>query len=108
MKRKIFLLLVFLAVFFAWPGCATASKYTGPVSDRPLLSVSYMRHLQHTGDFWDQAYTETIATAAISNPSTRPMTVVLDCTRTLTTLTIAPRTTEYVLLSNEDRECQIQ
>jgi len=97
--------LVF-ALFLA--GCATSSPFTGPVSEKPALSVSYLRHVMHTNDIWQQPYVETIATAAIANPSNHPMHVVLDCTATTTTLDVAPRTIEHVLLDPKDTSCELK
>jgi hypothetical protein len=52
-------------------------------------------------------WVETIATANVTNPSTHEMTVVLDCTESRHTLTIAPRTTEHVLLDPRDTSCSV-
>lgn len=49
----------------------------------------------------------TVSIADVSNPSNRQMRVRLDCSRTLTTLTVAPRTTEHVLLDPRDRTCTL-
>jgi hypothetical protein len=105
MRRFLFLLFCFLVGFAL--GCATSSRYAGPVADRPLLSVSYMRHVMHTPDARQIPYVETIATANVTNPSDHPMVVVLDCTETRRSLTIAPRTTEHVLLDPKDASCEV-
>lgn len=86
--------------------CATATAFHGPISDRPQLSVSYMRHFE-TRDPRLPEQLVTITTAAITNPSTHAMRLRLDCTRTLITLTVAPRTTEHVLLDPKDRSCTL-
>jgi hypothetical protein len=104
-KTKAFLigLFSFVLVFF---GCSTTSAFTGPVSDQPTISISYMRHFEMTDPRLPQQLV-TIATANVTNASTSPMTVVLDCDRTFTSLTIAPRTTEHVLLDPKDTSCTV-
>ncbi len=102
MKLQALVLALFLV------GCATTSPFTGPVSERPTLSVSYMRHVQHTGDFWQMPYVETITTADVTNPSNAPMHVVLDCAESRTSLDIPARTTAHVLLDPKDNACELQ
>jgi hypothetical protein len=86
--------------------CSTASAFTGPVSDKPTIALEYRRHFVQD-DPRLPSRVETITTAAITNPSAYPMTVTLDCTESLHTLTIAPRMTEHVLLDRDDRECTL-
>jgi len=105
--KKLINVLVFLLAFLLWPGCASATAYGGPFGDRPLLSVSYMRHVVPALDPRFPEHVETLATADVTNPSTKPMRVTLDCTETLTTMTIAPRTTEHVLLDPADTSCTV-
>jgi hypothetical protein len=94
MKFRALLLVLFLAA------CATTSPFTGPVSERPLLSVSYMRHVEHTNDFWQIPY--------VTNPSLHPIHVALDCTVSRTVLDIPARTTEHVLLDPKDASCELK
>jgi hypothetical protein len=103
MKLRTLVFALFLAA-----GCATSSPFTGPVSDKPTLSVSYMRHVMHTNDFWQVPYVETIATANVTNPSTSETHVTLDCSESLHFLDIAPRTTEHVLLDPKDSSCELR
>lgn len=102
MKFRIFVLALFLAA------CATSSPFTGPVSEKPQLSISYMRHMMHTNDMWQIPYIETIATANVTNPSTHYTHATLDCSESLHYLTIAPRTTEHVLLDPADKACVLK
>jgi hypothetical protein len=102
MKFKALILALFLA------GCATSSPFTGPVAEKPALSVSYMRHVMHTNDYWQQMYVETITTANVTNPSTTEIHVTLDCSESLRHLDVAPRTTEHVLLDPKDKACELR
>lgn len=95
-----------LAVFLA--SCATSSPFIGPVSEKPQLSVSYMRHMMHTNDLRQVPYIDTIATANVSNPSTHAIHVTLDCSESLHYLDVAPRTTEHVLLDPKDEKCELR
>jgi hypothetical protein len=104
MRKRLSILGLWLASLLC---CATSNPYTGPVSDKPMVSVSYMRSFVQDDPRLPERM-ETIATAAITNPSNREMTVTLDCTETLTTVDIKPRTTEHVLLSAGDKECVIR
>ena len=100
--KKFVTILAFLLV-----SCATTTAYAGPVSDKALLSVSYLRHVVPDVDPRLPEHLETLATASITNPSTKPMTVTLDCTVSTTTLTVAPRQTEHVLLDPKDSSCTV-
>jgi hypothetical protein len=84
-------------------GCATSSPYQG----EPALSVSYLRHLEHD-DPRSPPRVVTIATANVANVTDNQVTVVLDCTESRHTLTIAPKTVEHVLLDPKDLSCEVQ
>jgi hypothetical protein len=97
----------FLAIVSFWVAslcCATTAAYTGPAGDRPLLSVTYQRHLV-TDDPRFPPQMKTLATANVVNPSDHPMALTLECTETRTTIYVAPRTTQHVLLDPEDAGC---
>ena len=98
-------LLASIVLALAIAGCATSSAYDGPVSDRPLLAVSYLRHFEHDDPRLPPRL-ETIATADVTNPSFGEMYVVLDCSQSWHALTIKPRTTEHVLLDPQDTACR--
>lgn len=105
-KTKAFLvgLLAFVLVFF---GCSTTSAFTGPASERPTVSISYMRHFEHDDPRLPPRL-ETIATADVTNASTHDMSLTLDCTVTRTTLDVPARTTSHVLLDPEDATCTLE
>jgi hypothetical protein len=102
MKFRIFALALFLTA------CATSSPFTGPVAEKPQLSVSYMRHVMRTNDVMQVPYVETLATANITNPSTHAIHVTLDCSESLHYISVAPRTTEHVLLDPTDKACVLK
>lgn len=84
-------------------GCATSSPYRGEAP----LSISYMRHLEHD-DPRSPPRVETLATANLANPSDRPITVVLDCSESRRTITVAPKSVEHVLLDPKDSQCEVR
>jgi hypothetical protein len=106
-KLKAFLVGVaaFVLVFF---GCSTTSAFVGPISDKPTISVTQLRHVMHTNDYWQQMYVETLSTLSVTNPSTHDMVVTVDCTESRHTLTVKARTTEHVLLDPQDASCSLE
>ena len=92
-----------LIALLAFLGCATSSPYRG----EDTLSVSYLRHFVRD-DPRLPAHIETITTANVANPTDHALTVVLDCTESLHTLTIAPKTVEHVLLDPKDSHCEVK
>lgn len=107
LTRPWFLALVFVTAFVLWPGCATSSPYRGAVGDRPILTVSYLRHVVPSVDPRFPEHVETLATAHLVNPSMHPMRLRLECSRSLTTVDVPARTSTDVLLDAHDRSCAL-
>jgi hypothetical protein len=88
--------------------CATTSPFTGPVDEKPTLTITYMRHVVQDIDPRNPPRVETLATANVGNPSNHAMHVVLDCTNSLASLDIEPRTVAHVLLDPKDDSCVLR
>lgn len=87
--------------------CSTASAFTGPVSDHPLISISYMRSFVQDDPRLPE-HLRTITTANVTNASTLDMSLTLDCTESFHTLTVKARTTEHVMLDPRDASCELR
>ena len=103
MKRALSI-VVFLLVTLS--SCATASAYSGPVSDKPLLEVVQRRHFEMVDPRLPQQLV-TISIARATNASTKPMHLRLECTETLAHFDAAPRSTTEILLAPKDSSCEL-
>lgn len=102
--RKTLAILVFWIVSLV--SCGTTSAYTGPVSERPSVSVSYMRSFVQDDPRLPE-HLRSIATANVVNASNHSMSLVLDCSVSRTLLEVPARTVSHVLLDQGDASCAL-
>jgi hypothetical protein len=95
---------ILLGLVLGAASCGTTSAYTGPAGEEPLAYAERLNYVREDVRF--PAWTSRTI-LHVANPSTQPVSVIVECDNNRMRLDIPSRTVQDLLLLPEDGKCVV-